>query len=145
MPRVKYQEALGLEVKRDRLAKGNKPSKKELLKLYVKESKPIREVAEKIGCTKDMIFRSLKEYAIETRGPVKGTKLWNYDLETLEKCMKDKGTREFAREIGVLESTLRYHVNLAPLERIQGEALIALAVFIGKTRLIDNIRISGQG
>jgi hypothetical protein len=33
MPRVKYQEALGLEVKRDRLAKGNKPSKKELLKL----------------------------------------------------------------------------------------------------------------
>ena len=37
-----------------------------------------------------MIFRFLKEYAIETRGPVKGTKLWNYDLETLEKCMKDK-------------------------------------------------------
>ena len=32
--------------------------------------------------------------------------------------------------------------DLAPLERIEGEALIALAVFIGKTRLIDNIRIS---
>jgi len=36
-------------------------------------------------------------------------------------------------------------VNLALLERIEGEALIALAVFIGKTRLIDNIRISSQG
>jgi pantoate--beta-alanine ligase len=35
--------------------------------------------------------------------------------------------------------------DLAPLERIEGEALIALAVFIGKTRLIDNIRIPGQG
>ena len=35
--------------------------------------------------------------------------------------------------------------DLAPLERIEGEALIALAVFIGKTRLIDNIRISSQG
>ena len=35
--------------------------------------------------------------------------------------------------------------DLAPLERIEGEALIVLAVFIGKTRLIDNIRISGKG
>ena len=35
--------------------------------------------------------------------------------------------------------------DLAPLERIEGEALIALAVFIGQTRLIDNIRISGKG
>lgn len=35
--------------------------------------------------------------------------------------------------------------DLAPLERIDGGALIALAVFIGKTRLIDNIRISGKG
>jgi hypothetical protein len=113
MPRIKYQEAIGQEVKRGRPAKGNKPSKKELLRLYVKESRPSREIAKKIGCTKDMIFRCLKEYAIETREPVKRTKLWNYDLETLKKCMKDKGTREFAREIGVSESTLRYHVKKA--------------------------------
>jgi len=31
--------------------------------------------------------------------------------------------------------------NLVPLKRIKGEALILLAVFIGKTRLIDNIKI----
>jgi pantoate--beta-alanine ligase len=35
--------------------------------------------------------------------------------------------------------------DFAPLERIDGGALVALAVFIGKTRLIDNIRIPGQG
>jgi pantoate--beta-alanine ligase len=35
--------------------------------------------------------------------------------------------------------------DLALLERIEDEALIALAVFIGKTRLIDNIRISSRG
>jgi len=35
--------------------------------------------------------------------------------------------------------------DFAPLERIEGEELIPLAVFIGKTRLIDNIRISSQG
>ena len=113
MPRILYQEAIGLEVKRGRPAKGNKPSKKELMKLYVNEGKPIREIAEKTGCTKDMIFRGLKEYSIETRAHVRRTKLWNYDLETLEKEIKEKGTREFAREIGVLESTLRYHVKRA--------------------------------
>jgi len=35
--------------------------------------------------------------------------------------------------------------DLTPLERIDGGALVALAVTIGKTRLIDNIRISGKG
>ena len=31
--------------------------------------------------------------------------------------------------------------NLQPLERVTPGALLALAVFIGKTRLIDNIRL----
>lgn len=35
--------------------------------------------------------------------------------------------------------------NLEPLDRIEGEALIALAVFIGRTRLIDNLRIMSGG
>ncbi|NPV84346.1 MAG: pantoate--beta-alanine ligase [Candidatus Aminicenantes bacterium] len=35
--------------------------------------------------------------------------------------------------------------NLEPLERIEGEVLIALAVFIGRTRLIDNLRITSGG
>lgn len=34
--------------------------------------------------------------------------------------------------------------SLEPLARIDGEALIAMAVFIGRTRLIDNIRISNK-
>jgi pantoate--beta-alanine ligase len=28
--------------------------------------------------------------------------------------------------------------SLEPVERIEGEALVALAVYVGKTRLIDN-------
>ncbi len=35
--------------------------------------------------------------------------------------------------------------NLEPLDRMEGEALIALAVFIGRTRLIDNLRITSGG
>ncbi|PYK46498.1 MAG: pantoate--beta-alanine ligase, partial [Verrucomicrobia bacterium] len=32
--------------------------------------------------------------------------------------------------------------NLQPLEKLRPNALIALAVFIGKTRLIDNLRLT---
>lgn len=35
--------------------------------------------------------------------------------------------------------------DFTPLESIDGDALVALAVYIGKTRLIDNVRISGKG
>ena len=35
MARIKYQEAVGLEVKRGKPAKGKKPEKKELHRLYV--------------------------------------------------------------------------------------------------------------
>ncbi len=33
-------------------------------------------------------------------------------------------------------------VDLRPLDRIDGEALLAMAVFIGRTRLIDNVRLA---
>ncbi len=35
--------------------------------------------------------------------------------------------------------------NLEPLEKIEGEVLVALAVYIGRTRLIDNLRIISGG
>jgi pantoate--beta-alanine ligase len=52
---------------------------------------------------------------------------------------------------GVIESTKGAHIdyisivdreNLQPLEKLRPNALIALAVFIGKTRLIDNLRLT---
>jgi len=84
MPRIKYQEAVGLKVTRGKPAMGNKPSKSELEKLYIKESKSIREIAEILGCTKDMIYRALKDYGIQTREHVKKSILWDYNLELLE-------------------------------------------------------------
>jgi Panthothenate synthetase len=35
--------------------------------------------------------------------------------------------------------------NLESLDKLDGEALIALAVYIGRTRLIDNFRIIAGG
>ncbi len=92
---------------------GNKPDKAELRKLYIKESKSIREVAKIMGCTKDMVHRSLKSYGINTREHVKKSQLWEYSIKSLKKEIKEKGFRGFARELGINESTLRYHIKNA--------------------------------
>jgi len=113
MARIKYKELAKLEVKRGKPAIGKKPGKAELRKLYIKESRSIREVAETFGCSKDMVFRSLKEYGIKTREHVKKSKLWQYSIEKLEREIKTKGVRGFARELGINESTLRYHIKKA--------------------------------
>lgn len=113
MARIKYKEAVGQEVRRGRPSIGKKPSKIELKKLYVGESKSIREVAKILECSKDMVFRSLKEYGILTREHVKKSKLWESSIEKLEKEIETKGIRGFARELGINESTLRYHIKRA--------------------------------
>lgn len=55
MARIKYQEAAGLEVNRGRPPAGPSPSKADLIKLYVKESRSVRDVAVVLGCSKDMV------------------------------------------------------------------------------------------
>jgi len=111
MARIKYLEAAGLEVRRGRPAKGSKPSKKEILDLYVKEAKSIREVAGKLGCTKDMVYRSLKEFRIEIRSGHSRSKLRQYVFSDLEKGIEAKGLRGFAKELGVHENTVRHYIR----------------------------------
>jgi len=67
MARIKYKEVAGLKVKRGKPASGKKPGKAELKRLYIKESKSIRKVADVLGCSKDMVYRALKECGIERR------------------------------------------------------------------------------
>ncbi|MCJ7565212.1 MAG: hypothetical protein MUP52_11560 [Candidatus Aminicenantes bacterium] len=65
MARIKYQEALGLEVKRGRPPAGPPPSRADLARLYVKEGRSVRDVAAALGCSKDMIHRALNELGVE--------------------------------------------------------------------------------
>jgi hypothetical protein len=45
MARIRYKEVAGMEVKRGRPPAGPAPSKADLVRLYVKESRSIRDVA----------------------------------------------------------------------------------------------------
>ena len=110
MSRVKYKEAIGLEVKRGRPPSGKKPSKAIIEKLYLKESRSIREVAEHLGCSKDMVYRALKEYEIDRRTDNKRSKLRNYDKTFLKKEAKQKGITQTAKELAVNISTLKKYI-----------------------------------
>lgn len=87
-------------------ATGTKPGKTELRKLYMKESRSVREVAEILGCSKDMVYRALKEFGIERRPHTWEPKLSQYDLEFIRETVKKKGYRKGAKELGVDKSTL---------------------------------------
>ena len=90
---------------------GMRPGKAILRKLYVNQSKSVREVAESLGCTKDMVYRALQEYGIETRSNKRRSQLKDIKSTILEKEVKRKGIRGYARELGLDESTLRHHLK----------------------------------
>ena len=84
----------------------DRPRKEELQRLYVEEKKSIREIAGLLGCSKDRIFRALKEYSIERRPHTWGPRLERYDLDFLKETVTKIGYRKGAKELGVDKSTL---------------------------------------
>lgn len=81
-------------------AKGPKPEESTLRRLYVKESKSIREVAKSLGCTKDMVYRALMEYGIDRRPHTWGPRLKRYNLDYIKEIVNKKGYRKGAKELG---------------------------------------------
>lgn len=111
MPRKKYKEAAGIKAKKGKPATGRKPTKTELQNLYIEESKSIREVADQLGCSKDMVFRALLEYEIERRPHSRESKLSKYSLKELRNIVSREGYRGAARTVGVGYSTLRIYLK----------------------------------
>jgi len=111
MTRIKYKEAAGFEVKKGRPSKSNKPSKTKLKRLYVKESKSIREVAEILECSKDMVYRALKKYGIERRPKTRRSQLRVHSLTYLKDEIDKKGYKQAAIELGVGVTTLRDYMR----------------------------------
>lgn len=96
----------GIVVKKERPALGRTLIKKGLLRLYVTQGKSIREVADILGCSKDMVARALKRFGIRARKNVKRSGLREYSLGTLEAAARKKGLRGAARDLKVAPSTL---------------------------------------
>jgi transposase len=113
MARIKYKEAVGLEVKRGKPPIGNKPGERVLRRLYIRESMSIREIARQLGCTKDMVYRALGEYEIIRRekSKTKESVLSRYPLSHLEDKIAKDGYREAANKLGVGSSTLYFYVK----------------------------------
>jgi len=110
MVRIKYKEAIGLEVTRGKPSIGKKPSKTELERLYIKELMSIREIAKSLECSKDMIYRALREYGIELRQGFKRSKLRNIDKAFLKQEVKTKGMTKVAKELSVDIRTLKKYI-----------------------------------
>jgi hypothetical protein len=112
MTRTKCEKAEGPVKRGGRPSIGKKPTKIELERFYEKESKSVRDIAELLGCSKDMIFRCLKEYQIKARPNARRSSLRRYDLQFLEAGIKEKGLRGFARELRIDKSTLIHHIRV---------------------------------
>lgn len=111
MTRIKYKEAAGLEIKSGRTPKGKKPGKSDLERLYVRELRSIREIAEILGCSKDMVYRVLQGHGIKRRDKIRRSQLRVYKLDFLRNQIKNKGYKQVAAELGVGVTTLREYIN----------------------------------
>jgi len=111
MARIKYKEAIGLKAERGKPSKGEKPSESELKRLYIKESRSIRVVAKALRCSKDMVYRSLKEYGIELRSKTRRSQLRVYELDYLRSEIDSKGYKQVAADLGVGVTTLRDYMK----------------------------------
>lgn len=118
MARIKYQEAAGLEVRRGRPPVGPAPSKADLVKLYVKESRSVRDVAAVLGCSKDAVHRALAGYGIKARTPARRSRLAKLDQGKLFADIAEKGVDATATSWGIPERTLKRY--LARIRREKG-------------------------
>jgi len=90
-----------------------KPDKKTLTRLYVDQGLSVREIASRLGLHPGTIHYHLKRYGIKTRSQAKRSELRKYRLDSLEKGIREKGVRGYARELGIHENTLRYYLKRA--------------------------------
>ena len=96
---------------------GVAPSKAELVKLYVKGGKSLREVAEATGASKDTVQRALKRYGIALRPAPRRAGLKDVNIKRLEADVKAQGLRATARTLGVDKRAVSYHLGKARKQR----------------------------
>lgn len=111
LPSLETLQKLYGETPRPAMRSGAKPARADLQQLYVREGKSIRDVAAVLGFTRDMVYRTLREYGIEARPVARRSRLQDIPLQELEAAIAGQGLRGAARSFGVDHSTLAQHVK----------------------------------
>jgi len=89
-----------------------RPLEDDLRRLYEAEGRSVRDIANLLGCSKDIVFRCLREYKITPRTNARRSFLRQHDIADLEAGVREKGIRGLAKELGIDESTLRHHLKV---------------------------------
>ena len=111
--RLVYRKAAGIEAEKrgpGRLA-GDGPKKDELHRLYVKEARSIREIAEILGISKDKAYRALEDYGISRRPRFRRSRLEQYSLRHIREKIEKDGMGKAADSLGVSRQFLRRHLR----------------------------------
>ena len=90
----------------------DRPKKSVLEKLYVEEQRSTRDIASILNCSKDLIYRALKEYGISRRNKTRCSQLLKLPLKVIEENITQLGIRGYARSLGISDGTLRHHLKL---------------------------------
>lgn len=101
-----------MKLKTGRPPSGKMPGKAILVRQYVKEGRSVRDVADAVGCSKDMIHRALKQYGIAIRSNARRSRLRDVNLALILADIKTKGIVATAKALGVDPATLRHHVKV---------------------------------
>jgi len=95
--------------------RGPRPWENDLRRLYVLEGLAVREVAARLGVSKDLVHRALKELGIERRSCLRRSGVTNADPARILSEVIDRGAEGAAEALGVSRRTMFYH-----LKRIRG-------------------------
>lgn len=106
-----YKREIAIKPKRGRPPWKKKPSKEDLEKLYVKEGKSIREVAETLDYPKEIVLRCLQRYGIKRRPPGRRKRLKENDYDSILEMIALKGLRKTAEDLGVSRQTLWRYIR----------------------------------
>lgn len=116
MPRIKYKEAAGLEVRRGRPALSINESERALLhRLYILEGRSTREVAAIMKISEATVRRRLRTAGILLRSNAKRSRLRALDQARLFADIIEIGVDRTARKWGIPERTFKSY--LARLRR----------------------------
>ena len=105
--------------------KGKRPTKAQLVRLYVKEGLSLRATGEALGLSKDVTRAALAEYRIKRRSGLRTAKLSMDDLAAIltERVEDHRPWKDIAKRHGVSTKTLERFIKKAKARNVTPRTL----------------------